>query len=45
MKLIYLFFPISKQEKIQAIAVRRIPDLLFPTNTPVIQVRVHFILP
>ncbi|OQV10636.1 hypothetical protein CLAIMM_14603 [Cladophialophora immunda] len=38
MNLIYLFFPIHEQEQIQAIAIRRIPDLRFPTNTPVIQI-------
>jgi hypothetical protein len=37
-RLIFLYFPLNRDEKIQAVGVRRIPDLRFPTNTPVIQV-------
>lgn len=42
--LLFLFFPINQGEKIQAIAVRQIPDLQFPTNTPVIQVSLDLTL-
>ena len=44
MRLIFLFFPLDKEENIQTVAVRRRPDLRFPTDTPVIQVRSPFSL-